>query len=430
MQLRGFRFIWALAFAGLLTGLQGCSDPRAVFVPNEVYYAHVENRTQTTFDSRNREDIATILAAAFGDPDDPYVTVVPDIDIAKLMDLTKVKQSSGKVSSDKTGKGRGLYREHCVHCHGITGDGLGPTAAFLNPYPRDYRMGIFKFKSTPKGSKPTHDDIRRILWEGIPGTAMPSFKVLDNDELESLVHYVRFLAIRGELERKLIELLPDTDRILDVSLKTSQPEQYNSQWETIRTAAKEVLERWSTSEQDVRPVAARAEGWQDPEAMAKSIEHGRKLFYGKVANCSSCHGESALGDGQVQGVDMWTRELLNDKEQFLGLDKMSADERDRFEMLRARDPRVLTPRNIRPRNLRQGVFRGGRRPIDIYLRIVNGIDGTPMPSAPMLKEGEEPSPGKLSPEDVWSIVDYVRSLSYESISNPRDHDPVVTRDRL
>ena len=29
-----------------------------------------------------------------------------------------------------------LYREHCAHCHGISGDGVGPTAVFLNPYPR------------------------------------------------------------------------------------------------------------------------------------------------------------------------------------------------------------------------------------------------------------------------------------------------------
>ena len=41
---------------------------------------------------------------------------------------------------------RGLYRQHCVHCHGITGDGAGPTAQFLMPYPRDFRTGEFKFK--------------------------------------------------------------------------------------------------------------------------------------------------------------------------------------------------------------------------------------------------------------------------------------------
>lgn len=141
----------------------------------------------------------------FGTPDDPAMPTLPDVDVGSIVDLQRIKMSAGRVSSDKSGKGAGLYREHCVHCHGITGDGLGPTAAFLNPYPRDYRKGTFKFKSTPRGSRPTHDDLTRILLEGIAGTAMPSFKVLDADEVDSLVHYVKYLAIRGEVERLLVD---------------------------------------------------------------------------------------------------------------------------------------------------------------------------------------------------------------------------------
>src|SRR5207248_2464538 len=33
-----------------------------------------------------------------------------------------------------------------------------------------------------------------------------------------------------------------------------------------------------------------------------------------------------------------------------------------------------------PRNLRLGVYRGGRRPLDLYYRIHDGINGTPMPA--------------------------------------------------
>ena len=36
-----------------------------------------------------------------------------------------------------------LYRQQCLHCHGVSGGGDGPTAEFLNPLPRDYRKGIF-----------------------------------------------------------------------------------------------------------------------------------------------------------------------------------------------------------------------------------------------------------------------------------------------
>src|SRR4030095_4002279 len=102
------------------------------------------------------------------------------------------------------GSPRGLYRKHCAHCHGITGDGAGPTAAFLNPYPRDYRLGKFNFKSTPIGQKPTHEDLKKIVLDGIPGTAMPSFKLLPDLEVEALVNYVRYLSIRGETERDLL----------------------------------------------------------------------------------------------------------------------------------------------------------------------------------------------------------------------------------
>lgn len=51
--------------------------------------------------------------------------------------------------------GYGLYRKHCLHCHGVSGAGDGPTSTFLFPRPRDYRPGKFKFTSTPNGSKPT-----------------------------------------------------------------------------------------------------------------------------------------------------------------------------------------------------------------------------------------------------------------------------------
>src|SRR5205823_4042197 len=59
--------------------------------------------------------------------------------------------------------GYGLYRKHCLHCHGVSGDGNGPTAAFLWPRPRDYRPGLFKFTSTNSNQKPTRSDLERII---------------------------------------------------------------------------------------------------------------------------------------------------------------------------------------------------------------------------------------------------------------------------
>jgi mono/diheme cytochrome c family protein len=80
----------------------------------------------------------------------------------------------------------------------------------------------------------------------------------------------------------------------------------------------------------------------------------------------------------------------------------------------------LPPRTIRPRNLRQGIYRGGLRPIDIYWRVMNGVEGTPMPALAtnVRKEGDPPEAKKLTPEEVWDIVNYVQSLPYESINSP------------
>jgi len=69
----------------------------------------------------------------------------------------------------------------------------------------------------------------------------------------------------------------------------------------------------------------------------------------------------------------------------------------------------LPLRNILPRNLRDGIYRGGRRPIDIFWRVHNGIDGTPMPAA---------NKQALQDSDIWDIVNYVLSLPYEPVSRP------------
>ena len=105
---------------------------------------------------------------------------------------------------------RPILKVHCVHCHGIAGDGAGPTAAFLNPYPRDYREGWFKFKSTKLPDRPTVANLMRTLHEGISGTAMPSFKLMPDLDREALVEYVRYLSMRGEMELELASSARET----------------------------------------------------------------------------------------------------------------------------------------------------------------------------------------------------------------------------
>jgi len=419
-------FVSAAVLVALAGSLSGCSRNEAAFHRNEVFVKNQERSTKQTFSDERRDDLDELLSGLFGTPDNPIVPALGDVDVASVMDSSKLHFAAGPVGRDKRGRARGLYREHCAHCHGVSGDGGGPTAVFLNPYPRDYRRGTFKFKSTPRQSKPTHEDLKRILVEGIPDTAMPSFRTLPNNELEALIHYVRYLSIRGEAERTLVQFaLFDLDAADE---ETDQPEERlfdmrsaerSERAAEIRDYISPIVQKWLSAESESTPVAPpswMADGAElSQERKVALLKHGRELFYGQAA-CVKCHGDTALGDGQATDYDDWTKELEptvpGALEEYLALGRF-----------------VFPPRNIRPRNLRLGHYRGGRRPVDLYWRLFNGIDGTPMPalSANIKEEGEKKI--GVTHDDIWALVYYVRSLPYESISQPAVAQAGYQRDR-
>jgi mono/diheme cytochrome c family protein len=378
LRLNGVGGTLAVAAAALVVmASTGCGrTPAASFRPNMV------EATKQRLTPEQEQQVATILLAMFGTPDDPVCFPEAGLDEAKL------RLAAGPVRSDIAGRKNGLYREHCAHCHGVTGDGLGPTAAFLNPYPRDYRPGVFKFKSTQRADKPTHEDLVRILHNGIVGTSMPSFALLSDLEIDALVEYVKYLSIRGETEieltRAFFELddedegkLPETrDFLVDEMLATVA-----EKWQSAADALIEVPEMPADID------------------LAASIAKGKELFYGDKANCVKCHGVTGLGDGQANDYDDWNKAIVQWTQEVAG-DQDPAWVSKATQVL-AGD--ALRPRTIPPRNLRQGLYRGGRRPLDIYYRIHAGINGAPMPAAA----------GTVAPEDIWHIVNYVRSLPYD-----------------
>ncbi len=413
--------------------LAGCDVPVATFQPNRLQ--------ATVLAEKESVDMAPALAEAnaalvdlFGTPDEPKLpAAITDEDhLAELFSLENLTRAAGAVRSDEQDKHFGLYREHCVHCHGTTGNGLGPTATFLNPYPRDFRLGVFKFKSTPFGTKPTRRDLKRILNEGIMGTSMPSFRLLKEDELDALVDYVIYLSIRGEVERKLLTASVELDFAADEhlytpALKESKPDDFESQMDTINEVITNVAESWAVAGSRAvvvneppadYPLTTRdIDGTPEQrEKLAESISRGRTIFHGNVANCATCHGNTALGDGQKNDYDIWTKDWL----QPLNLDAKNRQQISPYLKLGA-----LKPRNIIPRNLRSGMYRGGSQPVDIYMRILLGIDGTTMPAAAMKPQ----NPLGLTENDVWDVVNYVLSLPYEHISNSSAGVPPFAREK-
>ncbi|MFO0916816.1 MAG: cytochrome c [Planctomycetaceae bacterium] len=94
-------------------------------------------------------------------------------------------------------RGQAVYQERCVQCHGVSGDGNGPSGHLMYPRPRDYRKGIFKFTSTPYGYRPLRTDLLRTVRQGIRGTSMPAFHLLHEHDIQSVVDYVLMLARQG-----------------------------------------------------------------------------------------------------------------------------------------------------------------------------------------------------------------------------------------
>jgi len=381
--------------------LAGCFAPESQFGLNAVRLRKWERDFRQEFSDQRKRDLADAVARLFGTPDVPSLPQSPELDVGKVLELGKITMAAGPVASDEQGRPRGLYRKHCAHCHGVAGDGAGPMATFLNPYPRDFRPGIYKFKSTPKGQKPTHDDLRRILVSGIPGTAMPSYRALPESEIESLVHYVKYLSVRGEVERALIDYaateLDGEEPLID---EDADSEEQQRQVAVVRRIAAKVVDNWARAESLVTPVPP-SDPRRDPAA---SVARGRELFFGDVAGCVKCHGATGQGDGQTTDFDDWTKEI-----EPTNLDALAA----------YRNAGALGPRTIRPRNLRLGIYRGGSRPEDLFRRIRNGIDGTPMPEAFMKPEDAPKDTKGLTGRDIWSLIDYVYGLRDGTASPPK-----------
>jgi len=414
--------------------LAGCREERPLaFEPNLVH-AHKYEMKEGYSMVQASEDTTWAIDAMFGNPEAPQMpdVVTKDDDLASLVSAENLTLASGSPNED----GRGLYRKHCADCHGVTGNGRGPTAAIINPYPRDYRSGVFKFKTTERGSKPAREDIAKSIRMGIAGTAMRPIEGITEAQIRALTDYVVYLSIRGETERSVLDAavfeldLEGGERIIDPALKTSDKEEdkatFAEQWELIEDTVADIAGSWVDAADKIVdvpeppsniPVAnnhtefvAMAAGPLADE-VTKSVARGRELFRGKIAACSKCHGEDGLGNGQTTDFDDWTKDWTSR----VGLDPIK---RETLVPLLARG--ALPPVTIHPRNFTEGYFRGGDKAADLWIRIAQGIEGSPMPAATFV-------PGEFEQDDVWHLINFIRSLQTDvPVTAPPAPDPGQT----
>ena len=286
--------------------LSGCQSEAPYFRPNLVEIEIEQDAGEPVTEDQQRTINETMLAM-FGTPDHPANPFPQDDELVDAIsplktfgfDIEKLKIAAGPAYRDQQGNQHGLYRLHCAHCHGVSGGGDGPTAPFLNPYPRDYRQGVFKYKSTFGAAKPTHDDLKRLLIHGVAGTSMPSFRTLPDNEIEALVEYVRYLSVRGETEIRVIEYLAAEGEMPgsiaeiaggfpfaldDEGLPEEEPDEEN--------VVASVVYQWDSAPlQEIHPVSSPID-YSKPgsEAMQASIARGEKLFIQKTCSATVVTG--------------------------------------------------------------------------------------------------------------------------------------------
>ena len=99
-----------------------------------------------------------------------------------------------KPTPELTAKGKSLFAVNCASCHGANGFGDGPAAAALNPKPRNFHEGYWKY-----GGGVVR--IVRTISTGSPGTAMAAFTNIPLEDRFALAHYVRSLSPKPEEDK-------------------------------------------------------------------------------------------------------------------------------------------------------------------------------------------------------------------------------------
>lgn len=152
--------------------------------------------------------------------------------------------------------GKEVYDRRCVGCHGETGNGNGPAATFIHEFrPRDFTLGLFKFRLTPSNSMPTDGDLLRTITRGVRGTAMPSWHELPEKDRLAAIQYIKY------------ELAADRS-------DPSEPYLY------------------FVEEPPLAPIHI----GQPPEPSEAIVARGKEVW--QQAKCWECHGQTGEGDGE------------------------------------------------------------------------------------------------------------------------------------
>jgi mono/diheme cytochrome c family protein len=101
-------------------------------------------------------------------------------------------------SAGDVAAGKEKYTMFCVTCHGETGKGDGPGGAGLQPPPRDFSAGDFKFDADGNGKAGEDADLHLVISKGAAefgGSPLmtPWGGTLSEEDIENVIAVIRSL---------------------------------------------------------------------------------------------------------------------------------------------------------------------------------------------------------------------------------------------
>ena len=101
------------------------------------------------------------------------------------------------LSGGNPSEGKKIYDLLCGVCHGATGAGDGPAGSAIDPPPRNFTLGEFKFDADKDGLTGTNEDLSIVIRKGgvsFGGNpVMEPWSSLSDAEISDVIAYIRTL---------------------------------------------------------------------------------------------------------------------------------------------------------------------------------------------------------------------------------------------